>query len=243
MNHHSKMARLASLLSFMPPLERIARSLVLDIFVPFNPTESIIYYLNENDEVTSLAAYGTNELVEGIQIPRSTWRRWVSEEPSKVQAFSLNTISWSEEKCQIVVNLNAQGVLIGFLALKFSESVEDTNKLNIDAEAACLLISLYLSFNLQNTNERGEISKFIQVPRKPLVRRENETPHLSERQRTVLLGLVAQKTNNVIASELGYSVSTVRHETIRIFQALGVSDRVAAAQQAKALGIVYIPIE
>ena len=238
MNHQSKMARLASLLSFMPPLERIARSLVLDIFVQFNPTESIIYYLNENDEVTNLAAYGTNELVAGIQIPSSTWRRWVSEETSNAHALSLNTISWSEDNCQIVIKLNAQGVLIGFLALKFSESVENTNKLNIDAEAACLLISLYLSFYLQNTNERGEVSELIQVPRKPLVRRENEKPHLSERQRSVLIGLVARKTNNVIASELGYSVSTVRHETIRIFEALGVSDRIEAAKHAKAFGIV-----
>jgi|GEM_PF-4635005 len=238
MNHESKMARLASLLSFLPPLERIARSLVLDIFVQFSPTESIIYYLNENDEVTYLAAYGTNESVAGIQIPSSTWRGWVSEEPSNMRAFSLNTISWSEDKCQIVVKLNAQGVLIGFLALKFSETVEDINKLNIDARAACLLISLYLSFYLQNTNKRGEVSELIQVPRMTLVRRENEKPHLSERQRSVLLGLVAQKTNNVIASELGYSVSTVRHETIRIFEALGVSDRIEAAKHAKAFGIV-----
>ncbi len=53
----------------MPPLERIARSLVLDILAPFNPTESIIYYLTENDEVTCLATYGTNESEVGNQIP------------------------------------------------------------------------------------------------------------------------------------------------------------------------------
>ncbi len=232
------MKRLASLLSFMPPLERIARSLVLDILAPFNPTESIIYYLNKNDEVISLAAYGTNESVVENQIPSSIWRRWVNEEPSNTQSFSSNTVSWSEDKLQMVVNLNAQGVLIGFLLLRFSESVADTNKLNIDAEAACLLISLYLSFYLQNINGRSEFNELIQIPRKAQVRREKEKPHLSERQRSVLQGLVARKTNNVIASELGYSVSTVRHETIRIFEALGVSDRNEAAQQAQAFGLV-----
>ena len=238
MNHQSKMRRLASLLSFMPPLERIARSLVLDILAPFNPIESIIYCLNENDEVTSLAAYGTTESVVGVRISSSIWRRWVTDEPSDVHSFSLNTISWSEDELQMIVNLNAQGVLIGFLQLKFSNPVNDTNRLNIDAEAACLLISLYLSFYLQSMNERTEFTEFIQLRRKAKTNRENEKPNLSERQRSVLLGLVARKTNNVIASELGYSVSTVRHETIRIFEVLGVSDRIEAARQAKAFGIV-----
>ncbi len=135
----------------------------------------------------------------------------------------------------MVVNLNAQGVLIGFLLLKFPEPVDDTNRLNIDAEAACLLISLYLSFYLQNMNETNEL---IQIPKRTRLWREKEKPHLSERQRSVLQGLVARKTNNVIASELGFSVSTVRHETIRIFEALGVSNRNEAAQQAQAFGIV-----
>ena len=238
MNHQSKMERLASLLSFMPPLERIARSLVLDFLASFGPVESAIYYLNENDEVTCLAAYGSNESIVEIQIPSSTWRQWVREEPSNLHAHSLNTISWSEDKSQMVVNLNAQGVMIGFLLLKFSGAVVDTNKLNVDAEAACLLISLYLSFRLQHINERTEANEIRQLTKSAQIRRESEKPQLSDRQRSVLLGLVARKTNNVIASELGYSVSTVRHETIRIFEALGVSDRVEAAQQAKAFGIV-----
>lgn len=231
-----KMNRLASLLSFVPPLERIARSLVLDILAQFNPTESIIYYLNENDEVTCLAAYGTNESMVGIQVPSTTWRHWVNEKYSS--APSLNTISWSEDNHQMVVNLNAQGVLIGFLLLRFSDPIEDVDKLNVDAEAACILISLYLAFRFHNMNERSESNIIKHLTKSTEIHREIEKPRLSERQRSVLMGLVAKKTNNVIASELGYSVSTVRHETIRIFEVLGVSDRIEAAQQAKAFGLV-----
>lgn len=238
MNHQSKMKRLASLLSFMPPVERIARSLVLDFLAPFNPIESAIYYLNEKDEVTCVAAYGANESIVGVQIPSSTWRNWVNEEPSNLHHFSLNTVSWTEDKSQMVVNLDAQGVLIGFLLLKFSGAVVDPTRLTIDAEAACLLISLYLSFRLHHINDRTEAIEIMQLTKKPQVQLEGEKPNLSERQRSILLGLVARKTNNVIAFELGYSVSTVRHETIRIFQALGVSCRVEAAQQAKDFGIV-----
>ena len=222
----------------MPPLERIARCLVLDFLAPFNPIESIIYYLNENDEVTCLAAYGTTEPMVGIQVPSSIWRHWIKEKSFPTPSPALNTISWSEDKSQMVVNLNAQGVLIGFLFLRFSDLVEDIDLLNIDAEMACILISLYLAFRFHNMNERSESNVLRHITKNAEVRQESECPHLSDRQLSVLMGLVAKKTNNVIASELGYSVSTVRHETIRIFEILGVSDRVEAAEQAKIFGIV-----
>ena len=44
--------------------------------------------------------------------------------------------------------------------------------------------------------------------------------------------MVEGKTNHELASELGFSVSTVRHETMRIYQTLGVSDRREAAREA-----------
>ena len=44
--------------------------------------------------------------------------------------------------------------------------------------------------------------------------------------------MVEGKTNHELAIDLGYSVSTVRHETMRIFQILGVSDRREAGRAA-----------
>ncbi len=40
------------------------------------------------------------------------------------------------------------------------------------------------------------------------------------------------KTNHELATEMGFSVSTIRHETMRIYQALAVSDRKEAAKKA-----------
>jgi DNA-binding NarL/FixJ family response regulator len=37
---------------------------------------------------------------------------------------------------------------------------------------------------------------------------------------------------------MGFSVSTIRHETMRIYQALSVSDRIEAAKKALALRLV-----
>jgi hypothetical protein len=41
-----------------------------------------------------------------------------------------------------------------------------------------------------------------------------------------------------LVTELGFSVSTIRHETMRIYQALSVSDRKEAAKKALMLSLV-----
>ena len=54
----------------------------------------------------------------------------------------------------------------------------------------------------------------------------------SPRQLSILAGMVEGKTNHELASELGFSVSTIRHETMRIYETLAVSDRREAAREA-----------
>jgi DNA-binding NarL/FixJ family response regulator len=61
---------------------------------------------------------------------------------------------------------------------------------------------------------------------------------LSQRQILILRGMVEGKTNHELATELGFSVSTIRHETMRIYQALSVSDRKEAAKKAIMLSLV-----
>jgi DNA-binding NarL/FixJ family response regulator len=61
---------------------------------------------------------------------------------------------------------------------------------------------------------------------------------LSARQKQILNGMVEGKTNYQLASEIGYSVSTIRHETMRIFRILGADDRKSAAELAVKYGLV-----
>jgi hypothetical protein len=46
-------------------------------------------------------------------------------------------------------------------------------------------------------------------------------------------------TNHELASEMGFSVSTLRHETMLIYLTLAVSDRKAAAKKAIMLTLIY----
>ena len=50
--------------------------------------------------------------------------------------------------------------------------------------------------------------------------------------------MVEGKTNHELATDLGFSVSTIRHETMAIFKALGVSDRKEAAQIAQQMDLI-----
>lgn len=61
---------------------------------------------------------------------------------------------------------------------------------------------------------------------------------LTQRQLSILRGMVEGKTNHELANELGFSVSTIRHETMRIYEMLAVSDRKEAAKKALAMALV-----
>ena len=61
---------------------------------------------------------------------------------------------------------------------------------------------------------------------------------LTQRQLSILRGMVEGKTNHELANELGFSVSTIRHETMRIYEILAVSDRKEAAKKALAMALI-----
>lgn len=235
MNRPQRMQRLLAWLSFMPPLENVARSLVLDHLSLFNPIKSMIWHLNKNDSLILLASYGDQEIPIGESFAGSVWRN-----DSKVAPFALHMVSgvpitWSEGNTQVVINLYAQNLLIGFLSLDFAEPVGKLEDFNSDAEEFSWQISLYLALRFHESlglDNRVSMSNNV-----PLTNTVNRRIALTTRQISVLSGLAAKKTNHEIAKELGYSVSTVRHETMRIFETLGVSDRVEAASEGRKLGL------
>jgi len=58
------------------------------------------------------------------------------------------------------------------------------------------------------------------------------------RRNTIKSLLIAILISIYLANELGFSVSTIRHETMRIYQALAVSDRKEAAKKAVSLALI-----
>ena len=85
------------------------------------------------------------------------------------------------------------------------------------------------------------ISKFPRGTTASLLGAEVKTESatkLSARQLLILAGMVDGKTNPELSEALGYSVSTIRHETMDIFKQLGVAGRKEAAQSALSKGLL-----
>lgn len=61
---------------------------------------------------------------------------------------------------------------------------------------------------------------------------------LSARQMQVLQLLAQEKTNRSIALDLGYSESTIRQETLRLYRALNVNSRSGAVAAAMTIGLM-----
>lgn len=215
-------------LSFMPSLENVARALVLDYFAPLNASQATIWALDKKDSLTCLAVFGNSETVVGVPIPGSRWRRDDETSELAAQASSRQSPKWSDENRLVVANLYSQSLLVGFITLNFSEPVTEPKVLSPKIELFCSLISLYITLRFPCSLDQGSSKSGA----------ANVEPRLTNRQQSVLNGIAQKKTNSIIAKELGYSVSTIRHETMRIFEALGVSDRVEAAAHANKFRMV-----
>lgn len=220
-------------LTFLPPLDKVARALVLDYFLPYSPIESAIWHLSGRDALTCLAVYGPSDVIVGVPIPGTIWRNSSEVQLLAAQSTSKKAASWSQEGSHAVVNLYAQSVLIGFLTIRFAQEIKNPERLTQEIEDFAQLISLYISLRFleaMNLSEAQASQKQTQLL--------NGQVHLTDRQRLVLIGIVKKKTNNAIASELGYSLSTIRHDTMKIFEILGVSNRIDAANYATTLGLI-----
>jgi DNA-binding CsgD family transcriptional regulator len=96
-------------------------------------------------------------------------------------------------------------------------------------QALSSLMTLYLISKFP----RGTTASLLGVE----VKTESATD-LSARQLLILAGMVDGKTNPELSESLGYSVSTIRHETMDIFKILGVSGRKEAAKSALSNGLL-----
>ena len=68
----------------------------------------------------------------------------------------------------------------------------------------------------------------------------NTSSGLTERQADILHRISLGETNASIARRIGFSESTVRHETIRIFRLFGVHDRKSALVEAEQRGLLSV---
>ena len=221
-------------MSFHPGMEEIPRALATDYLTQFGVKGVRFGLLNSDDSILLLGQYGYPDAMawRNRNIPSQEWR--AIESPDIQLIISASGQKWTNDSRFFVNTLRDHGVIQGYLIVEFINPIADANKQKTgDAiDDLCMPIALYLSFQIRRSpNQAISINSLDEV-------RDSGGAQLTSRQLLILRGMVDGKTNHELAAELGFSVSTVRHETMRVYQALAVSDRKEAAKKALVLGIV-----
>ena len=221
-------------LSYHPTADDIARALVTEYLVDLGVCAVRFGRIQNDDSAIVLGQYGYIDADEwkDKSFPGSEWRKW--DLPAIDIMTGKNNSKWAPNSQLCVLTLRDRGVIQGNIIVEFSNPVSDSDKAKVleTVEDFCVPISLYMSFQSRAVSSSlGEISL-------PGDSRDTGVGQLSQRQILILRGMVEGKTNHELATELGFSVSTIRHETMRIYQALAVSDRKEAAKKALMLSLV-----
>ena len=220
-------------LSYHPTTEEISRALATDYLAEFAVRSLRFGRLNSDDSITNLGQFGFPDADEyrNRNIPSDEWRNYKSAEMSIVAGISKE--KWTQDSTTYVNTLRDHGVLQGHLIVNFHKPISEADKHRTAEfiDDLCVPLALYLSFMSRPVGVGlGGVTL-------PIDSRDAGNAQLSQRQILILRGMVEGKTNHELATELGFSVSTIRHETMRIYQALSVSDRKEAAKKALALGL------
>ena len=190
--------------------------------------------LQNDDSIIILGQYGFEDSDKWANrvVSSSEWRARDTEPARFLKGDSQDR--WCNDSTVYIETLRDRGVIQGHLMVLFSKSVAQADK-NRVADAIgdhCVPLSLYLSFQNRAAHPMAPGTVILNDSR------DSGAGHLSVRQLSILRGMVEGKTNHELATEMGFSVSTIRHETMRIYQALAVSDRKEAAKKALTLSLI-----
>ena len=221
-------------LSYHPSTEEIARALATEYLAEFAVLGVRFGRVNSDDSIVVLGQYGypNADQYRSRNIPSAEWRAIDAEDIKIIAGHSKE--QWTPNSRMHVGALRDRGVIQGYLIIEFHNPVDTSAQPRVAEAIADLSVplALYLSFISRPV---GSSLSGITIPADS---RDAGAGQLSQRQILILRGMVEGKTNHELATELGFSVSTIRHETMRIYQALAVSDRKEAAKKAIMLSLI-----
>jgi DNA-binding CsgD family transcriptional regulator len=131
--------------------------------------------------------------------------------------------------CLTVTSVTLDSSIKGFYLFQHAPSFTPDENSSDQVQIFSSLITIYLS------------SKLILIPLTKTLTSPataEQVSKLTARQLLILTGMVEGKTNHELSIDLGFSVSTIRHETMAIYKELGVSDRKEAARVGQAESLI-----
>jgi DNA-binding CsgD family transcriptional regulator len=237
--------RISEFISFLSlrnhDLETVLSHLVHRVLVDIQATSIFVSSLSDRNEVEMVGQFGINPdiwqvypqgtsvfdkypITDAMRTRKTVWINtlpdWGEEYPLLRPFDFLGTektfICLAIEKCSTPV------AVVGIFAAPIVE-VDG----NIDAFLGTIanILSLYLY-----SEEKLAPSKIALRDNSAVIKASRNNQVLTERQ-TLILKLISENRTNILISErLGYSESTIRQETIKIYAKLGCNGREEAAE-------------
>ena len=218
-----------------PSGDEVARELVLNYFQNFGATMARLSVTDSDGTLYFVGSFGFESHLTGTQQPLDEWQSR-TDEIVKIN-IRADGLGWSESGRYLQARVNDYGDSRGWLKIGFKNGFSNGFSAGIgkaDSEQLMQIVKhvvgIYMTalIRTKDTKQANSANATTSTNGRKAAGREAFSP----RQLSILAGMIEGKTNHELASELGFSVSTIRHETMRIYQTLAVSDRREAAREA-----------
>ena len=210
------------------------------VLTPLNTEAILIRELNSENQALLVATWGISlEGIQGYPIAYSLNDKYPTTDTLRFRSTTwINSLpDWgddypllkemkynSEAKSYICFPIEKAGTPVAAIGI-FSRDV-----IHPDAEIEAFLMAIGSVFSMYMFRQKAETDRAMKVKRNYTLsgvgRVEKE---LTERQHVIMRLISESRTNLVISELLGYSESTIRQETIKIYAKLGCTGRKEAA--------------
>jgi len=218
-----KLDKLLNLLIQRPSANDLLKNLETDLLSNFKISNAIIFNLDSHNVATEL--YSNNSYPETADYTDFKSVLNLISQNWNISTLTASTIAKSSNNDFIVIPISNGKILKGYILLKMETASLTAQELHL-IEVIGKVCAVYLKVELPELKHPQVIKEL-----------SNEVP-FSARQLQILQGFVEGKTNHELAEDLGFSVSTIRHETMEIYRSLGASDRKEAAKIAQDKSII-----
>lgn len=256
---------LVAFLKNLPPSNEVAEVLVLRCLAHLDARSAVIMMADPDGSLRCRGAFGSDPEFAQSKAPVSYWdpvpiaAALRSEQTillptahSALEEFpSIEGLGWPVQPC-VAFPLTSPTRCIGVVAVVFGSEVTGLARVDELVSDISALLSLYFhcigdrlepglerslgkAFDGSGTHARPELA------RKPGPYATEPQPAFSPRQKAILALMSEGMTNVQIAFRIGFSESTVRHETMAIFDHLGVAGRHEAVDIARRRGLLDPP--
>jgi DNA-binding CsgD family transcriptional regulator len=218
-----KLDKLLNLLIQRPSANDLLKNLETDLLSNFKISNAIIFNLDSHNVATEL--YSNNSYPETADYADFKSVLNLLSPISGITTLTASTIAKSSNNDFIVIPISNSKILKGYILLKMETASLTPQELHL-IEVIGKVCAVYLKVELP------------ELKHPHLTKELSSKVSFSARQLQILQGFVEGKTNHELAEDLGFSVSTIRHETMEIYRTLGASDRKEAAKIAQDKSII-----